>query len=448
MLNTEPPIVNYAKLDHKEKKGAHTNIQKILCKDSNIFTLTDTQEIYIYDSEKGIYTPNGDVHIAMFIHNYFKGTETNNCVNEIIGSVKRGTYIDRKEFLNNNEAEVCLQNGVLNIETRELKRHIADKHFIVQLPLTYDAEAKCPQIDSFLDDVTSSDKEDNQLLEEILGWCLLNRYFMHKIVVLVGTGRNGKTTFLNLLRAFLGKDNCSSVELKDLCESRFSAANLYGKLANVCTELTHRSLRNTGKIKSLTGEDSITAEHKFQSPFQFTNKAKMLFSTNELPKFTEDSTAIWSRFIIIDFVNSFGDDNPKTDKNILAKLTQQIELSGLLNKALDGLDRLIKNGKFTNSLPPEETRNRYLDRSDPFYRFISTCLDEGEHDDFISRKDMYSIYKGFCVSNNLAPASQSKFTRDFVKFITAYYKEIKLGAFSDVLGNSIRGYRNVTMKFT
>lgn len=436
--------VDYGSLSGPQKKAYHLSVSKMILKNTHIFTMADNGEMFIYQPNRGIYVSNAEGDVGVLVHKYFGGTESNACVSEVVGSVKRGTRIARDDFTGASEDLICILNGVLNIKTRELKTHSPEYHFLAQLPIKYDPNAKGPAIDAFLEDVTMKKAETIRLLEEIIGWCLMtNRYYMHKIVALVGSGRNGKTTFLNLLRVFLGANNCSSVELKDLCENRFATANLYGKLANICTELTSRSLWSTGKLKSLTGEDSICGEHKFRDSFQFTNKAKMLFSTNELPKFTEDTLAIWSRFIIIDFPNQFLDSNSKTDKNILAKLTSEAELSGLLNRALDGLDRLFKNGVFTSSITPEETREKYLDRSDPFYRFVNTCLTEGEHSDFISRTDMFNCYKGFCSSNNVAPPTQSKFTRDFNAFIGTYAQWIKPGAFMNVEGDSVKVYRNV-----
>ena len=108
--------------------------------------------------------------------------------------------------------------------------------------------------------------------------------------MLYGSGKNGKTTFLNLLVRFLGEDNVVNVSLQDLLYNRFSKAKLYGKLANIYDDIPNTKLTGTGNFKILTGKGRVWADLKFKSGFEFVNYAKLIFSCNELILLTIKNT--------------------------------------------------------------------------------------------------------------------------------------------------------------
>ena len=166
-------------------------------------------------------------------------------------------------------------------------------------------------------------------------------------MILLGEGANGKTVYLEMVRQFLGRNNCTAYSLQSLTTNRFAIAGLFGKLANISPELPSNALKQAGPLKTLTGLDTIEAEKKFKDSFNFVNTAKMIFATNMPPEISEDTLAVWRRFVVIDFPFKFTGD--RADKNLLPKLTTEQEFSGLLNKVLEGLERLKKNGDFSYS---------------------------------------------------------------------------------------------------
>ncbi len=112
--------------------------------------------------------------------------------------------------------------------------------------------------------------------------------------MLFGSGKNGKSTLLNLLISFLGEGNTSNVSLQELCYGKFSRIRLFGKQANIHDDLPNTKLSQTGNFKMLTGESKTEGEMKFrQDTIRFNNYAKLIFSCNELPK-TEDTTYAFS----------------------------------------------------------------------------------------------------------------------------------------------------------
>lgn len=303
-----------------------------------------------------------------------------------------------------------MENGILNLQTGELLPFSPDYYLTVKIPVKFDPTADCPRIKQFFRDVLH--EEDIPVMFELFGFCLYRRYFIHKAFMFVGSGRNGKSTVINLLRRFLGPQNVANVPLQAFAENRFAAAELYGKLANTFADMSSEALRDTGLFKTLTGEDTIEAERKFKNPFRFTNYAKLIYSCNRLPETYDDSDAFFARWIIINFPNKFEGD--KADKNLINKLATPEELSGLLNLALLGLWRLLERGEFSKGVSTEEVREIYLRMSNPVAAFVMDCI-EVDPEGFVPKKDLYAAFCEYCRNNKLPTVSEATFHKKLIR---------------------------------
>lgn len=237
-----------------------------------------------------------------------------------------------------------------------------------------------------------------------------------KALLLMGDGANGKTTLLRLFLAFLGKKNCAKQPLQILMINRFAVGHLYGKLANIYDDLPDIALKNIGFFKMLTGEGTVSAEFKFKDRFDFENYAKMIFTCNIIPPCPEDTTAFFRRWLIINFPNEFLPESPKTDPDLLGKLTTPEELSGLLNWALDGLNRLIKNKKFSTGGTVEEIRARYLASAEPVKSFAENCL-EPEENNVVPKDDVYNAFLDYCKLMGIKSVAKGVFSQRLPQFI-------------------------------
>jgi putative DNA primase/helicase len=171
-----------------------------------------------------------------------------------------------------------VKNGLLRVVDRVLLPHSPDHLSPVQLPVDYDPKADCPAIKKFVSEVFPADAVD--LAWEILGWLMVPNTSIQKAVLLMGEGANGKSTWLSLLIAFIGKTNTSSVSLHKLESDRFAAARLIGKFANICPDLPSEHLAGTSVFKAITGGDSMPGEYKFKDSFDFVPYARLVFSAN------------------------------------------------------------------------------------------------------------------------------------------------------------------------
>jgi P4 family phage/plasmid primase-like protien len=303
---------------------------------------------------------------------------------------------------------IALKNGVLNVESQQLVEKSPGYFIVSKLPVSYDTSADCPAIKKFLVEVFG----ETQLvaLQEALGYTLHKEPLFEKAFMLIGDGANGKSTFLNLLQAFLGRENFSNVALQDLCIDRFASANLYGKMANISADLPKTAISTSGRFKMLTGRDMIYAQFKFKPAFQFLNTAKMWFSCNEFPQTTEDTLAYVRRWKIFNCGAVFLGD--KADPKILDKLTTETELSGLLNWVLEGLKRLLENGRFSFNETEETLRENILKLSNPTKAFIERELEpSNDVKDYIEHDLLYADFIKFCDGENLPAVRKAQFTQ-------------------------------------
>ena len=379
----------------------------LLAKDivDNCFIKTDctTDLLYFYDYDIGIYDWNGDAKLRTVIENSLHNENREHRTNETIYLVHSKT-LTTLQF----SPKIAVENGLLDPKTHTLESFTPTEFVTAKLPVRYDKTADCPEIKKFLSEVLEPDQIP--IAQEALGYCLLKELPLHTSFVLLGPGANGKSTFMNMLNTFLGSANCSHTTLQQLCEGKFELAELYGKLANICDDLPSEGLKSVGNFKNLTGNAPILAQYKHKNPFSFLNVAKLFWACNKLPPASEDTIAYYRRFTILMFNRYFMGD--KADIRKLEKLTTSTELSGLLNYALEGLDRLLKQGQFSTSKTWEETRLQYIRTADSCQSFIEEETEiDNDPNAVIPDDTFYTTYINFCNANKLPRQKKAQLTQ-------------------------------------
>ncbi len=248
------------------------------------------------------------------------------------------------------------------------------------------------------------------LLFEIIGYCLYPSYDLHKAIMLIGAGSNGKSTYLRLVRTILGDENVVSISLQDLLSNRFMPAQLYHKLANIYPDLPSEALENVGLFKALTGEDYITADRKYRDPIRFVNYAKLLFSANELPPIPEHTEAYFRRWILVEFPNKF-----EPDPTFFERTFDEKEITGCIVVALHAFKLAWKRRQFTGQEGEDSVRERWLRESDKVYDFIKTMIENGtlEEDNKakVDRDALYELYQKWCDEQGLRTYDKGWFVR-------------------------------------
>lgn len=366
-------------------------------------TLKDTGEIWAYD--KGLWKPDGESFIRNVVTGIMGDVSKRSYGEEVVYYIRTVTYVDRDVF-NTPENELPLMNGILDMDTNQLRDYSIHDFYTTRLPIYFDPTAACPRIDAFLTQVV---KEENvKLLKEIAAYCLYRGYPLQTAFMLIGQGSNGKSVYLNLLKTILGQENVVSVSVQDLEEKPFAPAQLYLKMANIYADLSSKAMYNSGKFKMLTGGDSITAERKFGQPFNFINRAKMIYSCNQIPIAYDDSDAYHRRWIIVNFPFRF--DEKTADPKLLQKLITAAEVSGFLNQLIPVLKELIDRGRFSYEMTIEQRRELYKRLSDPVEAF---CIDMVAYDadGWIGKKELYTAFCEYCREKNYAVIAESTFAK-------------------------------------
>ncbi len=401
----------------KDRDKATELLVKEIKANNFIYTTRDDikSEMWIY--KEGIYVPQGKSFVREFSRKILGEAYSTQLSNAIISKIEADTFIEHDEFFNTNYVEeIPLINGILNIRTRELTEHTPQKIFFNKLPVTYDPDADCPNVLNHFRNILNSD-EEVKVMMELFGYLLLKEYKIEKAVMFVGFGRNGKSKTIELMKRFIGAENCASLPLRALHEESFSLSELFGKMANLAADLSKTDLQETGMIKSLIGRDTIQAKRKYLRDLNFVNYAKMIFAANELPKIFDTTDGFWTKWVLIEFPYKFvtqeqydsaSEEDRKMwkimDPDIIEKLTEEEELSGLLNYALDGLDRLLAHKDFSYTKSTNEVKDMWIRKSDSFTAFCYDHIEECS-DSTISKKDLRKYYHKYNKKHKLGGCS-------------------------------------------
>ena len=397
--------------NNEQKEGpTTTEIAQEIITSGRFKTFRDNEAVYYYND--GVYVRNGETRIKEIVNARLNGEESSHFCGEVIGKVQRGTYADRSEFTDHVEHKIVLKNGILDLDSLELSGHTARWLSLTKFPVIFDKEAKCPRIMKFINEVVRPD--DIPLLQEWTGYNLwIFGYPAQKAMLLVGDGGNGKSTFIGLLEALIGRENRSAVSLHELEENRFAKHDLYGKAANLYPDLPDKDLKSTGIFKMLTGGDPIRAEDKNIRAFTYHNVAKLTFSCNAVPRVPEDSVAYFRRWLIVEFPYSF-EGSSKEDKDLKEKIINDPgEMSGFLNWALEGLQMLRSNGwHFSNGKTVEIVKEDYIVRSDPYRAFVMHCVTEDPRE-YVKKDDLFQAYRDHCDLHKVTSRSRDAFFKNF-----------------------------------
>jgi putative DNA primase/helicase len=171
---------------------------------------------------------------------------------------------------------------------------------------------------------------------------------------------------------------------------------MFGAIANIDADVTG-GIGHGGMFKKLTGGDKkVSARHPYGKPFSYAPTTKQLYSANQVPETKVDDTAFFRRWLIVEFPNEYTDaDKPGPDNDPALEDHLLDELPGILNWAIEGLERLLDQGHFMNEGETEDKRHRWQSWVDTVDKFISECIEVGGNQKYTS-SETYERYVAFC----------------------------------------------------
>lgn len=323
---------------------------------------------------------------------------------------------------------INVKNGTLEISANgyQLREPDPNDFLTYQLPFVYDPQAKAPMFEKYLNRCLP-DSDLQRVLAEFFGWTFTKHLKLEKALFLYGEGANGKSVMFEIINALMGKDNITTMSISDLREEH-NRALLVDKLLCYGSEIGANGMENDG-FKTIVSNEESRIRRKYGNSFVVKIHCKLAFNANELPPTREVNEAFFRRFLIVPFSQTIPTE--ERDPLLAAKIIEN-ELSGVFNWVLSGLDRLMKNGRFTNAEASRDALEIYRKESDSVAMFSE---EEGYEKDPLSKiflKEIYPQYRTYCQQNGFIPLSSKKVIRRFegLGFLSGKHRNLPFLAIS------------------
>ena len=318
-------------------------------------------------------------------------------------------------------------NGTLELETGIFREHSASDYCSFQAKYPYNPDASYRVWDKFINDVTADDPKKSELLQFIPAYVLFPNCKFEKIFCLTGSGGNGKTVYLRIIRQLFGDENVSAVKPDALKES-FQLISLKDSLINIAGEIKS-NLRGVEEImKEISSGELISACFKGKQFVNFTPRAKLLFSLNGQLESSDTSDATTRRLVIVDFKVSFVDiPNPNDpyerlkDVDITDKLMGELNSGGIFNWVYNGYKLLNTVGYFTETNDQEELIVNFKRASSPILVFWEDTYSDYETAEILYDQ-VYGDYLKWCGEVGEHAVTSQKFHAELKNILRKRYE--------------------------
>lgn len=304
---------------------------------------------------------------------------------------------------------LAVDNGVIDLRTGELHPHTRERLISKISPVVHDPEAECPRWLAFLERVMGDNTELIDFLQRAVGYSLTGCTDAQCLFFLHGSGQNGKSTFLELLRTITGEYS-SQADFTTFLDKksdgpRNDIARLVGARVVTSSEVGEGKRLNESLVKSLTGQDTVTARFLYSEAFEYIPSFKLWLSANHKPVIRGTDNAIWRRIRLVPFTVQIPDE--EKNENLLAEL--KTELPGILAWALRGCLAWLERGLDAPTAVTSATEQYRLE-SDTLGSFLE---DWCELDATAAERstDLYQAYREWAKESGEFELSQTMFGR-------------------------------------
>lgn len=308
---------------------------------------------------------------------------------------------DKNPFLLN-----C-KNGTIDLKTGQLASHKKEDLMTRIIDIDFDKKAKAPIWEKFLNRIFNENKELISFLQRSIGYSLTGSIKEQCIFILHGVGKNGKSTFLDTIRAMVGgyaKNANSSVFMRNEKQSLEEVARLQGARFVTTTEPEEGEKFSESFIKQATGGEPLTARHLYKSSFEYIPEFKIWMGTNHKPKIGGSDLGIWRRIRLVPFTVIIPEE--ERDPDLVDKL--KAELPGVLNWAIEGC-RLWQQSGLKEPAEVLAATSEYRGEMDSLQTFLDECTERIEGKT-VKSGELYSVYEKWCEQNGEYQLSSTKFS--------------------------------------
>jgi putative DNA primase/helicase len=342
--------------------------------------------------------------------------------NNIIATLKmieNSTRLRIEDCEPDKDNVIVVNNGILNLKTWELEDFNEYKVYFSKLPIDYHPDAPKPEKSlKFIDMAFKDNQEQGLLAQELAGYTLLKNYKYQAYFYLLGSGGEGKGTYLEILRHLLGEHNVSAASLYRLSDHHnldYHVIELQGKSANICGDAGCKKMGNTETLKKLTSNtDPVRGRRVRERAIDFINYAKIIIALNRLPETNAFMLGDRRRCIIINFNNKVRLDTKEEIKALGDVIKNSGEMPGVLNWVIEGLKRLEAQQGFTDSRSTAKKTLEYEMKSRPIRYFVEECLEEAPGN-IVPNAFLYERFSRFTQKNKSAELSQDEIKQEILK---------------------------------
>ena len=389
---------------------------------------------YEYSKKEGRWCYRMDEIIGGYIINIYGEGITGNELMSIMRLVKSDANICDETIISkfNTKPLISFKNGTLHIDMKtgnaKLKPHDPSDYNTVTLPYEYDPKAKCENWLNFINEVTGEDKEAQAILQEFPGYALMPDCRYQKCLLLKGEGANGKSVYTNIIKELFGgivpnnRGYISSVEPSKF-KDNFRVMPFMYSFINISSDTESDLRHGEGLFKKIVAGETLEDSYKHKNPIQFTTRSKLIICCNFFPIIRDTSEGYMRRHLIVEFpMHYVYEPRPNTNERKLIPFIEEKfmeELPGIFNWILEGLRRLLRNGKFTgtDSKKQKALIREFRSANDPMYTYLEeeadSFFEESGEGKEINRSDIFKAYIEWAMEHCINQIAANRFYNNF-----------------------------------
>lgn len=338
----------------------------------------------------------------------------------------QGTYCLNMDEFDTDPYTFNCQNGTLHLDTMEFTPHKPSDLLTKISNASYDPEARCPRFETFVNEICSGDRDKAKFLQKAMGYALSGDTRYECFFILYGaTSRNGKGTLCESVLNVMGNYGCAtkpeSIGIKQYNNSQAPSEDI-ARLAGVryvnISEPEKGLVLNSAQIKTMTGNDTITARFLHENSFDFKLQCKIFINTNHQPVINDIPMFSSGRVKVIPFNRHF--DEAEQDHTLKEEFLKPENQSAILNWLLEGYRMLCEEGLEM----PESVRaaiDEYRHDSDKIMLFVEEMMEHG--DQYESRSaEVYNAYRDWCYRNGYGTENMKNFNQAIRRIATIVQK--------------------------
>jgi putative DNA primase/helicase len=308
------------------------------------------------------------------------------------------------------EGWLVFNNCLVHAKTGEIARLTPKLWVHGGVDFDYDPGARCWRWERFLEEVFPGDSESQACVEEQLGYGMTNDTHFEKGALWIGVKRSGKTTIAWVQEQLVGAGAYASLSFHNWTRGENSRAVLLGKKVVVFPDVRLKPAKVYGLtgydpggldhqsaelLLNIIGRDVVSVGVKYvPQPWQGRLPVKVIITSNEVPNLQDGGGVLASRFIKLDFKESFFGREDPTLRDQLAK-----ELLGIANRCLAAYRRLLARGRFIQPKGGEDLERKIEERVNPFAAFMNECWVKDIDGPGVSVEKFYEVFKEWCGEN-------------------------------------------------